>query len=186
MNPGARLAILALAASSMACSLFLGGPPPPEPAVSSSPGQLQSVETRIQQALTEGMSTGNLHLELSQEELTAYLAGQLAAQAQPLFTNPMVVLQDQEMLVFGRAQSSMVEANFAATVQFSVDQNGKPEIDIGEADLGPVAMPQVIRDALAATIDEVLTGSIGPAAIGFRLENISIADGVMTVSGQLR
>jgi hypothetical protein len=186
MNSHARIAFLALAGTSLACSLFLGGPPPPEPGISGSPEQLQSLESRIQQALAEGTSTGKLQLDITQEELTAYLAAQLSAQAEPLFKNPMVVLHDQEMAVFGRAQSGMFEADFAATFRFSVDANGKPEIEISDADLGPVAMPQAIRDGLAATMDEALTGYIGPAAIGFRLENISISDGVMTVSGQLR
>jgi len=35
-------------------------------------------------------------------------------------------------------------------------------------------------------IREAYMGSLGPVATGLRIENISIADGVMTVSGRIK
>jgi hypothetical protein len=35
-------------------------------------------------------------------------------------------------------------------------------------------------------LQEALTGQLGPAAIGFRLESIDISDGVLTVTGRTK
>jgi hypothetical protein len=43
-----------------------------------------------------------------------------------------------------------------------------------------------LKQSLAALIKEAYTGSLGPVATGFRLETISIANGLMTVTGRIR
>jgi hypothetical protein len=47
-------------------------------------------------------------------------------------------------------------------------------------------MPTALRDAIAAALNEALTGAIGPVALGFRLESIDIVDGTLTLTGRLR
>ena len=63
---------------------------------------------------------------------------------------------------------------------------GQPKIEIASADFGPIPAPEGVNSAVSAIIDEVFTGSLGPVAVGFRLESITIADGVMTLTGRIK
>jgi hypothetical protein len=47
-------------------------------------------------------------------------------------------------------------------------------------------VPVGLKDTVTATIQEAYTGAIGPAAIGFRLESITIANGTMTITGRTK
>ena len=136
--------------------------------------------------MVESAGTGNLRLEITQEQMTAYVTSRLSSQNPPILTDPQVVLSDQRMIVYGKARSGMFEANMAVTALFSVDADGKPQIAITQAEIGPLPMPQSLRDGMAAAVDEALTGYFGPAAIGFQLEGIEIREGVMTITGRLR
>src|SRR5574340_491917 len=177
-NPG--IAVLALIMTSLACSVFVGGPDLPEPPPAPSGDPLQELGQQLEQAVAESATSGRLVLHISQEQVTAYLASQLTTQDPPLLTEPRVVLDDQKMILYGRAQSGMIEANVMVATEFTIDEAGQPRILISDAQLGPLPMPPALQAAIAAAIDEARTGSIGPAAIGFRLESIDIVDGEMT------
>ncbi|MFH1186030.1 MAG: LmeA family phospholipid-binding protein [Chloroflexota bacterium] len=178
--------ILALAVATLACSVFVGGPSFPDPPIPNSPEALQSLQADLEKAVFESLTEGTLRLTITQEQLTAYLASRLSMQDPPLITEPQVVLGEQEMVVYGRARAGIFEANLAVTAQFAIDQSGQPEFRISDAELGPLPMPQALRDSIAAAVDEALTGYIGPVAIGFRLESIEISSGIMTITGRLR
>ena len=67
-----------------------------------------------------------------------------------------------------------------------VDADGQPLIEITSADFGPFPAPEGLKDAITAMVREAYTGSLGPVATGLRIETISIANGVMTVTGRVR
>jgi hypothetical protein len=90
------------------------------------------------------------------------------------------------MKVYAKAQSGIFTANVSITTQVSVDENGQPKIEITQTDFGPLPAPQGVNDAASAFVREAFTGSLGPIATGFRLDSISIADGVMTVTGRVK
>jgi hypothetical protein len=66
------------------------------------------------------------------------------------------------------------------------ETSGLPKIEIVSADFGPIPAPEGLNTAISAMIDEAFTGSLGPVAIGFRLESITIADGIMTLTGRTK
>ncbi len=125
-------------------------------------------------------------MELTESELTSFLSAKLAEQANPPITQPQVTLRDGALEVIGTSQTGILVANVGLTAQFTVDQNGQPQISITQATYGPFPAPPELTDALGALLRESLTGSFGPAALGFRLESITIADGKMTLMGRTK
>src|SRR5215213_970179 len=77
-------------------------------------------------------------------------------------------------------------AQTGVIVSMGVDANGQPQIDVASADFGPFPAPEGLKDAITAMVREAYTGSLGPVATGLRIETISIANGVMTVTGRIR
>jgi hypothetical protein len=178
--------LIALAAVSLACSLFVRGPDMPSQPTPASPEALQSHEQDLEAALSNSVQDGVLRVSLNESQVTAFLAARLVGQSDPQIIDPQVVLRDGLMIVHGRARSGVIEAEFSITTRFDIDGSGKPVLEIVEASFGSLPMPQALRDAIGTVLEEALTGSIGPAAVGFRLEAIEIASGQLTVTGRLR
>ena len=179
------LPVVAIAAATLACSIFVGGPEYPQPAGASATQELEAAQTQIAQAVLDAAQTGAFRLVITESQLTAYLASQLDDQSS-MITDPQVVLRDGAIHVYGKAQSGIFVATMDATAQVTLDDQGQPKIAITKVDFGPVPLPDALASSLSSVLQEALTGSLGPAATGFRLDGVQIADGTMTITGRTK
>lgn len=185
--------LLTLLLTSLACSVFVGGPDYSSlPAVPTSTDALQSMQDEVTRAFTEGAQTGTITLNFTEQQITSYVAAKfqndsrLQQNGQPLVTDPQVYLRDGQMQIYGKTKQGMFTANIGVIVSVGVDENGQPKIDVVSADFGPLPAPKGITETISAMIREAYTGSLGPVATGLRIENVSIANGIMTISGRIR
>lgn len=178
--------LLTLALASLACTLFIGGPDYPSEVVPVSTEASQSMQDQIKQMVEAGAQGGPITLQISETQLTSYLTYKLAAQTNPLMTEPKVFLRDGQMQVFGKVQRGIFSANVAILLGVGVDETGAPRLEVLSADFGPFDAPQGVNDAISKLVSEAYTGSLGPIATGFRLESITIAAGVMTLVGRIK
>ncbi len=173
--------------SSLACTIFVGGPDYPAQTVPVSENEVINMRTLIEQAFSLGAESGGVTLQFTESQLTSYIALKMQEQANPPFTEPQILLRDGQMQMYGKMDSGMFTANILITMNVGIDEtSGLPKIEIAEADFGPIPAPDGITNAISAIIDEAFTGSLGPVATGFRLESITIADGVMTMTGRIK
>jgi len=186
MKKPIQYAILALAGGALACTVFVGGPAYPDSPVAVSTEIVAGLKEQVKLAMETGLQTGVVSLQISESQLTSYLAFKLQSQANPLFTDPQVLLRNGQMQVFGKAHRGGFVANIGITLNIGVDEAGSTQIAITQADFGPFPVPAGLNEALSALIGEAFTGSLGPVATGFRIESIAIADGIMTVSGRIK
>lgn len=183
-----------LVLSSLACTIFVGGPDysglPPIPVSSEA---AQSIKDELKRAFEAGAQTGVVTINFTEPQLTSYLAERMQtdpslqqSDKKPLITDPQVYLRDGQMQIYGKTQQGIFTANIGIIVKVGVDANGQPLIEIASADFGPFPAPEGLKSALTAMIKEAYTGSLGPVATGLRIENISIANGIMTISGRIK
>jgi hypothetical protein len=66
-----------------------------------------------------------------------------------------------------------------------VDDRGQLQIDLSSANFGPLPVPAGFLDVITTAIKEAYTSALGPVATGFRLDSINIANGKMTIIGQI-
>jgi hypothetical protein len=188
------LFLLSLVLTSLACTVFVGGPDysslPPIPV---SADAAASIKDEIKRAVEAGAQTGIITINLTEPQITSYLAERLQSDPslqqsdkKPLITDPQVYLRDGQMQIYGKTQQGLFTANIGIIVQVGVDAEGKPAIEITSADFGPFPAPKGLKDALTAMIKEAYTGSLGPVATGFRIESISINGGLMTITGRIK
>jgi hypothetical protein len=191
---GLPLFLTILVLTSLACTIFVGGPDysslPPIPV---SAEAAESIKAEIQRAIEAAAQTGVITVNLTEPQITSYLAARLQtdpslqqSDKKPLITDPQVYLRDGQMQIYGKTQQGMLTANIGIIVNMGVDVNGQPQIDVVSADFGPFPAPEGLKDAITAMVREAYTGSLGPVATGLRIETISIANGVMTVTGRVR
>ena len=186
--------LLVLVLTSLACTIFVGGPDysslPPIPV---SAEAAESIKDELQRAIEAGTQTGIITVNLTEPQITSYIATRLQTDPslqqtdkKPLITDPQVYLRDGQMQIYGKTQQGMFAANIGVIVSMGVDANGEPQIDVVSADFGPFPAPEGLKDAITAMVREAYTGSLGPVATGLRIESISIANGIMTVTGRVR
>lgn len=179
--------------SSLACTVFVGGPDYSDrQPIPVSNEAAESLKEEIKRAIEAGAASGDVTINITEPQITSVLAQRLQTDqslqqdSKPLITDPQVYLRDGQMQIFGKTQQGMFAANIGIIVSVGVDENGKPKIEIVSADFGPLPAPEGINTAISSMIEEAYTGSVGPVATGLRIQTISIADGVMTISGRIR
>jgi len=172
--------------ASLACSLFIGGPDYPEEKIPVSAQEVINLKVNIEEAVLAGAETGEITIQITEPQLTSFLAFKMADQENPPFTDPQVFLRDGQMKIYGRVERGFWNANVLVTLNVSIDQDGQPKLEIATADFGPFEAPNGLKQTLTAVITEAYTGSLGPVATGFRLDNITIEGGLMTVTGRIK
>lgn len=148
----------------------------------------------MKRAFEAGATTGVVTLNITEPQITSYLAYRMQSDPtfqqtdtkKPLITDPQVYLRDGQMKIYGKTQQGMFTANIGIIINVGVDETGQPKIEIASADFGPFPAPNGLKEALTAMIKEAYTGAIGPAATGLRIETIGITDGIMTISGRIK
>lgn len=186
-NSKIYLSILSLALATLACSIFVGGPDYPAQPLPYSADEVQNMKTQIEQAFIAGAETGVVTLQITESQLTSYMIEKMQQQANPPFTDPQVLLRNGQMQMYGKVKQGMFDANILITMNVGIDElTGQPKIEITSADFGPLPAPEGINAGMNALINEAFTGSLGPVAVGFRLESIAIADGLMTLTGRIK
>jgi len=186
--------LLMLVLTSLACTISVGGPDysslPPIPV---SAEAAESIKEELKRAAEAGAETGVITINLTEPQITSYLAARMQSDPslqqsdkKPLITDPQVYLRDGQMQIYGKTQQGIFAANIGIIVQVGVDANGQPLIEIVSADFGPFPAPEGLTNAITAMVKEAYTGSLGPVATGLRVEAISIANGIMTITGRIR
>jgi hypothetical protein len=186
--------LLVLVLTSLACTIFVGGPDysslPPIPV---SPESAESIKEELRRAFEAVAQTGVVTINLTEPQITSYLAARMQtdpglqqSDKKPLIADPQVYLRDGQMQIYGKTQQGIFAANIGIIVQVGIDAEGQPLIEIVSADFGPFPAPDGLKSAITAMVKEAYTGSLGPVATGLRIEAISIANGIMTITGRVR
>ena len=178
--------IIFLTLAIVACTINIGGPENPNQPIAISTEAVGELESAVSTAISSADNSGHVTIIITEPQLTSYLSATLQKQAEPLLTAPQVYLQDGQIRIYAVAQQGYFQANIELVITIGVDDQGKLMIELTNADFGPLPAPSGFKDAITAAIQEAFTGAIGPALVGFRLERITVADGKMTVIGQIK
>jgi hypothetical protein len=180
------LGMLTLAMVILACTINIGGPDYPSPVIPVSTDATGEMVSSMQTAVAAGSTTGQVTLVITESQLTSYLTYKLEAQADPFLTNPQVYLQNGQIQLYGTAKKGYFEATAAIILTAGVDDQGHLAVELTSADFGPLPVPAGLTEIITASLQEAFTGAIGPTATGIRLESVTIADGEMTILGQIK
>jgi hypothetical protein len=172
--------------TSLACTLFVGGPKYPNTSIGISPEEVDKFIIQFQGVQTVSAQSGKITFSINETQITSLLAEKLASQSDPFIQNPQVYLQNNEIVVYGKATQGILTANIRIIILAKLDNNNQPKLTISSVDLGPLTIPEGFTNTVDTMLEQAFTGAIGPVASGIRLESINISDGVLTISGQIK
>jgi len=181
-----RVLLLGLLFVLLACTVNIGGPTAPAPPPTVDPTALDALKSSWTSAVASAaLNGGKVTVSITEPQLTALLAEKLTDDPDAFFQQPQVLLRDNQIQIFGVAKQSKLVANVRMVVTATVDEDGVPQFQMASADFGPWPVPEGLLGGLSDMLNEALTGKIVPSATGFRLESITIDNGVMTVQGTM-
>jgi hypothetical protein len=177
--------VITLAASTLACSVNLGGPDIPSVPQPSTASATQASES-WSDALNGAATSGEVKVILTEDQLTSALAERLADDNQALLRSPAVTLRDGAIQIYGVIQQGPFEANVRLVVTPTVDAEGRLNFELTSADFGPIPAPNGLRESLSGMLSEALVGPLGALATGFRVTSVAVADGSLAIVAELR
>jgi hypothetical protein len=180
------LGFFVLALAILACTINIGGPDYPTHAIPITTMAVGELQSSLETAIAAAALSGQITLTFSEPQLTSYLYYTLQIQSQPLITNPQVYLRDNQLQVYGTVSEGTFEATARIILNAGVDDQGQLKIEFVSADFGPLPVPDGLKEIITVTVQEAYTGALGPVATGFRLQNVTISDGTMTVVGKIK
>ena len=178
------LAISAVAMASLACGAGLTPPTPPASPIVVSTEAAGELETIWQDAI-ENAENGEVTVVMTEQQLTSYVALQLAKNPDSNLSDVQIFLRDGSILTQASATIGGVKAPVQIGFKVETTAEGRLAVTVDEAALGPVPVPASVLNTLSDGLNEVVSGELGPQATGFRITGVVIADGQMSVTGSI-
>ncbi|MCZ7545499.1 MAG: DUF1565 domain-containing protein [Anaerolineae bacterium] len=182
------VALLALVAAALACSLPVGGPSRPGAEIPVSEAAADRAEHAVRTALEAAAQTRSFTITLSQAEVTSWVvlrAGEYALQVGekvPL-DNLQIYLDDGVIRLYGDYDDRGVAAQALVTVRPSVTPAGLVDAQITAAQVGPVTLGDADLQSLNAAVQDALRALNDRLAGSYRVIGLLIDDGSAVLSG---
>jgi len=179
------VAVVALSAASLACGAGLAGPTPPASPIPISTEAAGEFENLWQNAIDNSVD-GKVTVVMTEEQVTSYVAIKLAEEPDVPLTDIQIFLRDGKMTLKGNAKVGTISAPATIVINVTVDEDGKIQAAIEDADFGPIPVPQSMLDSLNTSINESLTNELTVDSTQVTIKSIAIADGKMSFSGTIK
>jgi uncharacterized protein YpmS len=147
---------------------------------------VETLEKNAQDAAQAYQDSGEITMEVTEEQLTSLVAFELQKQQDPVLQNPQVYLRDGQVQLRGDVKQGGITAPLEMNMTVTADADGGPQYDVVSAKVGPFPLPQSILDQMTSQIDAVFASQFGAEAENIYIEQITIADGKMNIQGRPR
>ena len=179
-------AALALGASTLACTLNVGGPERPAEPIPTSQAAAQEILEAWESAAGASNLSGEVRLIITESQLTSLVATRLADDPDAALQDPQIYLRQGQVQVYGTVQQGPLQGSVLLLITPSVQPDGTLGFTLTSADLGPLPAPEAVKESLSALITEAFAGPVGTLATGLRVTSIAIEDGELALVGELR
>ena len=181
------LVLASLLISSLACNLpgirrSADIQPEPLPVITEAAAQL---EDNIEEAVDAVVSGAPFTLAIDEVQVTSAANLKLQSMPDAPVKNLQIYLRDGQIKVYGDVVRDGVTlpVTFIARVYAA---QGSVAYEILDARLGPFPMPESFLDEMEAQVDQFILAQLSPNTSAIVIEHITIAGGVMTVTGHAR
>jgi hypothetical protein len=129
---------------------------------------------------------GKLSITVDEAQLNSMVATEFNKQNNPELINPKIHLQTGQILVSGEVNRSGLNASFSGTLTVEVTPDGHLQYTVVSASLGPLPLPQAMRDQIATQLNNILGTPQTKDGQQIYVENVNIGNGEMTITGHIR
>ena len=177
-------ALTVLITAALACSLpgaRRPGQKQPEP-LPVTTEEADQLEDNLEEAADAYLSGKPFTLSITETQVTSLVTLKLQSIGEKRLQNLQIYLRDGQIQIIGDAlyEGISLPINIAARVSAS---QGSLALEILEARVGVFNVPESLLDQLQAQLDQIILEQLSPDVSKVVIEDISIANGVMTITG---
>lgn len=169
--------------TSLACNLPVGSSNLPEGRIPISEKSAENLEESVAQALENLQSGQPATLTVNESELSSLIVYRLEQQTGGLLSQSQVYLRDGLVQYRGSLKQTPISAPVRVDVRVSAGSNGRLDYQVENASAGPFGVMQGMIDDFTTQFDQALYSSNSQLNDIF-IESVTIADGVMTITGR--
>lgn len=129
---------------------------------------------------------GKISITIDEAQLNSMVTNALDKQSVQQLTNPTIHLRNGQIMVNGEVNQSGLKASFTGTLTVDVTPDGRLHYNIVSASLGPLPLPQSMRDQIATQLNDSMGTPQTTNGQQIFVENVKIGDGVLTITGHIR
>lgn len=133
--------------------------------------------------------SGSFAFTITDQEMTSYLTLKMAEnQESPPVENLNVIFSNNQIYVYGDAyiDSLGMKVPTVLAIAGRVDANGGLLFELLSAQAGRVNLPPFIQEQISNATTGVLNSQFSKYLSGYRIDNLYIDNGMLTVSGEKR
>jgi len=185
MNRRLLFLLLTLVLSALACSQPFNAPEPTPTRMPPSTQDAEQFKIEMATAAARLAESGELSMTITEQQLTAALIDALAAQPDLQLTQPLVLLQDGQILLSGIVLFGKTEVPVQISLTLAI-QDGILSVTVTSANFGILPVPETLLANLTKMINENLNEMIMVEGRNIQVQQIEIADGKMKITGKSR
>jgi uncharacterized protein YpmS len=133
--------------------------------------------------------SGSFAFTITDQEMTSYLTLKMAEnQESPPIENLNVVFSDNQVFVYGDVFVQNLGMKLPAVLAIAgrVDTNGTLQFELISAQVGKINMPAFVQDQISKVTTGAMNSQFSKYLSGYRIDNLYIDQGMLTVSGGKR
>jgi len=153
---------------------------PGESIVASESAGAQAMKT-IENALPQPGSLSTI--TLSEQEITSWLATEMKNSQDLPLENVQVYLRDNKIQIWGLIKGDTDSTAGLVTGKINIDTNRNPSLELDSFQIGKQVMPNIFLSQAETWLNQLLTENINKQMPGLQIMNISIGNGLITISG---
>lgn len=143
----------------------------------------QNLNDNIQSVVEDIQNGEPFQLIVTESQLTSLANYELQSYQEYQIQNVQIYLRDGRVRITGDVEQNNINLPVTIVLKLSVDGSGKPDSEIVSASIGPFQIPESFLDQLTSMMDSILVTQILPANQNVVIEQITINDGQMFISG---
>jgi hypothetical protein len=122
-------------------------------------------------------------ITLSEQQLTSWLAMNMKHSADLPLSDIQVYLRDDRVQVWGMVAGSSNSTSALIVGKLSLDSSNKPVMEIESMQIGQQVIPGLLLSQAESWLNQSLLDQINGQAPGLKIMNISVSNGLITMSG---
>jgi len=138
---------------------------------------------KLKQAVQDAEQQGSFTIDISEQQLTSYVALNLAETSEVSITNLQIHLQDGQIWIRGDVHQDNLQLPLTVAVSLSVDTENNLGIEFKQAQIGPFPVPRRLLDTIAQEVEKAFFEQVAGVGEEYIIEEISIGEGSILIRG---
>jgi hypothetical protein len=146
----------------------------------------QQLVDNIENAAATAVAGGTVTIVITESQLTSLAVLEMQDSVETDIQNLQIHLQDGLVRISGQVKNGNLSMNASIDVKITADTQGQPHSEIVSARVGPFPVPESMLNDITSGLDQFLIDQINSSGDQVFIQQISIADGKMTITGNLK